>query len=223
MRKEKLADKKFKCHRIDAVTGNRDKGWAITSDDGWTFGVPKESPIVPTVGMNATFYGDGIGYTVRGLDLNGIEVFYLTEEEQKAKDRQWYDEQEAKRKSDYEAKRDDYDHRVAALPDVFRVRMEKFRKQGDKWRYEYEPYELFCLEEAVKIAGALKTAQAVVDFQQLDYKEQKKLVEIGDGHSGNTFGFSCLMARFLLEKPELAGKMHGSITPLVGCKAFGCH
>lgn len=53
-------------------------GWSITHSDGWSFFVPKDSPIAPAEGMTARFYGKGIGYSVRGLFLDGREVFYRT-------------------------------------------------------------------------------------------------------------------------------------------------
>lgn len=58
------------------------EGWSITRDDGWSFFVPPESPIVPKVGMVARFYGKGMGYTVRGLFIEGVKVFYRTEAEE---------------------------------------------------------------------------------------------------------------------------------------------
>jgi hypothetical protein len=58
-------------------------GWDITRADGWSFYVPPESPIEPQAGMTARFYGKGMGYTVRGLFLDGVKVFYRTEAEEK--------------------------------------------------------------------------------------------------------------------------------------------
>ena len=70
-------DEQFEESRIAKVDGN-----SFERDDGWSFFVPSESPIVPRVGMVATFYGKGIGYTVRGLFLDGERVFYRTEAEE---------------------------------------------------------------------------------------------------------------------------------------------
>lgn len=54
-------------------------GWSIQRADGWSFFVPSTSPVEPTAGMSARFYGRGIGSTVRGLFLDDKEVFYRTE------------------------------------------------------------------------------------------------------------------------------------------------
>lgn len=58
-------------------------GWGISRADGWSFYVPANTPVAPQEGMPIRFYGKGIGYTVRGLYIDGKEVFYRTEEEDK--------------------------------------------------------------------------------------------------------------------------------------------
>lgn len=58
-------------------------GWSIERADGWSFYVPKDSPVEPKEGMTARFYGKGIGSVVRGMFIDGQKVFYRTEEEQK--------------------------------------------------------------------------------------------------------------------------------------------
>ena len=58
-------------------------GWSIQRADGWSFFVPASSPVAPTAGMSARFYGRGIGSFVRGLFLDGQEVFYRTDEQEK--------------------------------------------------------------------------------------------------------------------------------------------
>lgn len=81
-------DSQFEECAIKSVRAEeRSGGWSINRDDGFSFFVPKDSPIAPTPGMTARFYGKGIGFTVRGLFLDGAEVFYRTEAEEKAKHR----------------------------------------------------------------------------------------------------------------------------------------
>jgi hypothetical protein len=73
---------------IKSVTAHeKEGGWSIERDDGFSFFVPKDSPVAPAVGMTARFYGRGIGYAVRGLYLDGREVFYRTVDEDEAKNR----------------------------------------------------------------------------------------------------------------------------------------
>lgn len=70
-----IDDAEFEDKLVASVRAER-SGWSITSDDGWSFGVPADSPVVPAVGMTARFYGVGVGYAVRGFALDGVTVFY---------------------------------------------------------------------------------------------------------------------------------------------------
>ncbi len=64
-----------------AEVGKESSGWSIKRSDGWSFFVPADSPVTPEVGMTMRFYGKGIGFPVRGLFLDGQQVFYRTEAE----------------------------------------------------------------------------------------------------------------------------------------------
>lgn len=75
-------DLEFEVCVIKDVT-KQSEGWTITRDDGWCFYVNEDSPIAPKVGMEARFYGKGLGFNIRGLFIDGVKVFYRTEEEQK--------------------------------------------------------------------------------------------------------------------------------------------
>lgn len=72
-----LKDNQYEEVKIKEVSAEKN-GWSIKREDGWSFFVKKDSQIVPEVGMTARFYGEGIGRPVRGLFLDGIEVFYDT-------------------------------------------------------------------------------------------------------------------------------------------------
>ena len=87
-------DFQYQDKKITKVTAEKE-GWDITRDDGWSFYVPKDSPITPGVGMIARFYGEGMGRPVRGLFLDGTEVFYRTPEEEEAKFKVWQKEYQA--------------------------------------------------------------------------------------------------------------------------------
>lgn len=76
-----LEDKDYEDVTIELVSDEGDSGWSIKRSDGWSFFVDRNSPIEPKVGMKARFYGKGIGARVRGLELDGVRVFYRTEVE----------------------------------------------------------------------------------------------------------------------------------------------
>lgn len=82
--KGRMADTKFEDYIIASVrTGGN--GWEITFEDGWSFYVSSSSTVVPRKGMVARLYGDGLGAQLRGLTLDGVEVFYVSESAFKVK------------------------------------------------------------------------------------------------------------------------------------------
>lgn len=218
-------DRQFKEHTITSVSRYDEEhggGWTI-GFDCMGFYVPPDSPIVPEVGMDARFYGKGLGYPVRGLTLNGVVVFYRTEEEQAEHHRRDVEESQRKQREEFEANRDELDTRFYALPQVFRDRITRFRYNNPDFRWKYERYELFSCEQAVVIAEALKTPDAIESFASKSWDEQKRLVPgLDEGHSGNTFGMAVRLAWLYLANPEGVKRMHGALAPLVGSEEYGC-
>ncbi len=74
-------DAEFEETTVTKVTADGD-GFSIGREDGFSFFVPNQL-VIPAVGDTARFYGKGIGYPVRGLFLNGVEVFYRTPKQER--------------------------------------------------------------------------------------------------------------------------------------------
>jgi len=217
-------DQQFQEYTIQRVSED-ENGYTLTHSGRWMIFCPKVKGFpAPQVGEILRTYGRGIGYTVRGITVNGRVYRYATEEQENAAHKQWCLDQEAEREQKLAANIADHDARIAALPKVFRERLEKFQRDGGHaFRRDYEDYELFCCEQAVLIADTLKTPDAIADFKIKSWTEQKQLVPgLDDEHSGNTFGSACAMAFVYLKDQELVTKLHGALTPLVGCEAYGC-
>lgn len=218
----KTIDNQFELTTIKSVSGET-PNWTFERADGWSFGFTHKS-IVPKVGDMVGFYGKGTGYIVRGLFVDGKKVFYRTEKQQDALFKRQIAADERKRKLAFTKNRKKYEARISALPTEFRNRIDGFRTRNKKFNADHLPYELFTCEQSVAFAKALKTVDEITRFHKLDYADQKKLVPaMDDGHSGNTFGAACVLARLYLEQPELIAKMHGALCPLVGCKDYGCY
>lgn len=216
-------DVQFEEVKIAGVEGAPGKGWGIQRDDGWCFGVPADSPVEPRVGMTARFYGSGIGGVVRGLFLDGIEIFYRSERQQRIKELDDLAASERKQREGFEVKRENFDKRFQTLPAVFRRRLLKFRRNNPDFRWKYEQYELFVCEEAVKIAGTMKTAARVREFSAMDFRIQRQHVPcLSDQHSGNTFGMAVKLAYLYLSEPENVVRVHGALAMLVGSEEYGC-
>lgn len=196
------------------------KSWDI-SCDGSGFGLEKKYGIEPKVGdeIELRCYGSRID----GMKINGLTVFDKTEadiemERQRHSAKFTLDQIDA-----FEKNKAALDAKYDALPDHFKRRLDKFRKNNISFRWEYEPYEMSVCVDAVKIAEALKTPEEIKRFRELDYREQKKLVPgLDDGHSGNSFGMAVRLAYEYLNNPENVVKLHGALAPMVGSEAYGC-
>lgn len=76
-------DQAFEEVVIESVS-EEPSGWSFRRSDGFSFFASKEHGVEPKPGMTARFYGKGTGFVVRGLFLDGVEVFYRTEAEEVA-------------------------------------------------------------------------------------------------------------------------------------------
>jgi hypothetical protein len=220
-------DPQFRDARITKVHGDDEQGWSVTMDDGWSIGIPQESPIRPAPGMTVRLYGEGIGRPVRGMLLDGVEVYYRTAEQQEAAEREWVENNHREKQAAALLAEPETARRIAALPEVMQRRLKKFRDTNPDFDWEYLPYELMCCEDGVKIADALRgepdAVAALTAFHAAPWDTQIAQVPTLDrGHSGNSFGMACRLARWLLTEPEMAVKDHGALTPLVGCDKYGC-
>lgn len=213
-------DSDFDEHPLDEV--KRESNGYVLVRDGWHLGI--EYPgFEPKAGQMARYFPAGIGRPVRGVVIDGRVAYYRTKAEEDKRHDEWVAAQRRQREREFEENRAARDAQFDALPPDFQARIQRFRDGNPDFRIEHEPYEMFCCEQAVVIAKALKTLDAVRDFAKLDWKEQKRLVPaIDDGHSGNTFSMAVRLAGWYLSKPENVVKEHGALTPLVGCKDYGC-
>lgn len=195
---------------------------AMYFDGGMATGLPDNAKDWAQAGMTYALWGERFGY-IRGIAIDGKVCRYETQEESRESRRKESAAADVKRRADFEAGKDEYFARIAALPDVFQRRIAKFQTTNPDFDWEYGGYELMCCEQAVVFAEALKTPDALESFCQMGWEDQKQAVPaIEDGHSGNSFGFAVRLARWFLTELENVVLEHGALTPLVGCEAYGC-
>lgn len=204
----------------DVTDGNN---YYSISMDETCCGLDKSYGVKPKIGDELTVHTKGSAFgTIRGMDLNGKKIFYKSDEQLEKERQEWLDENERKKQREFKENKADMDERYENLPECFQKRIDKFRANNDRFRIDYEQYELFCCEEAIKIAESLKDVEKVKGFGKLKWEQQKQLVpELSDGHSGNTFGAACHLAYWYLENQENVTKMHGALSPLVGSEEYG--
>ena len=217
----KAVDTEYQDHTITSIDETWDTGWAVTMDTGWTIIVQNEG-IEPHVGDAIRLYGPGWGRIVRGIDINGRTVRYLSADEQKGENQRQILERQRRDEAEYSRKSERFEAEIAALPEPFQVRIRRFQHARPvAFNVEHLGYELFTCQEAVKIADHCKTVEGIQAFRDLPYEDQRAV--ISDQHSGNTFGAACGLARLYLTQPDVLWQQHGALCPLVGCKEYGCY
>lgn len=77
-------DLEFEVCMLKSVTKERNGDYMISRDDGWSYSVPWDTPIIPEAGMSARIYGKGLGINVRGLFIDDVRIFYRTADEDKS-------------------------------------------------------------------------------------------------------------------------------------------
>lgn len=218
----KSLDLEFELAKITAVKECSD-GWEISREDVGCFYIDSKYGVQPKVGATAKFYGRGFGHVVRGVDIDDKEVYYRTPKEQEALHKQQCAAHNVEQKETFEKNKAELDADYDALPPVFKARIDKFRQNNADFRWKYEGYEMFCCKEAVKIATAFNTPEAIKEFKEHGWEKQKAVLPgLGDGHSGNTFGAACYLAQLYIVRPNDVVKVHGALAPLVGSEEYGC-
>jgi hypothetical protein len=218
---QKLHDLEYEDHVISEVTRGED-GWGFTMEDGLGFFCPDRG-IEPHVGDTARLYGKGFGFVVRGLDINGQEIFYRTPAQREKENKRQAEQYRQDQRDRFEQNKAELDAQYDALPSVFKARVDRFRRNNPDFRWKHESYELFTCTEAVKIANHFGSPDAINEFYHARGERQREMFpSLSDGHSGNTFGAACRFAQIYLSEPELIERMHGALCPLVGCKEYGC-
>lgn len=154
-------------HTIETATRYKGRdGWTIATTDGTGFGISEDrvdddywDKFKPEKGDAITLYTRQGSSTV-GLDWKGERVFLYTDEEweaERAFQSARYERQKAERFA-REAGRLDAD--FDALPEVFRDRISRFRKNNPDFRRDYESYEMFTCKEAVQLADRARDGVA---------------------------------------------------------------
>lgn len=216
----KELDKSAENYTIEEIH-EHDDSWSISTKEGSGFMIRKKWGVEPKVGDIVTLYTKGFSF-IRGIDLNGQELFYKTDAQLEAHRIKEKIRMEKEKEEKFVKNKERMDAQYDALPEVFRKRIVRFRSNNPKFRQDYEDYELFCCEQAVIIANALKTPEKVKEFKEMDWDSQMELIpEIDCGHSGNTFGCAISLAYQYLSDADLVSKMHGALAPLVGSEKYG--
>ena len=150
-------DANFDEYRLTELLKDSDGDWHMhlvrsngTEDCG--FLCPSDSPIVPTVGMTVRLYNAlHEARRIRGLVLDGTEVYYRGEEEDRKLAIAERAEIDALLRAEYERLRPELGERIACLPEVLRRRLDRLRANAPETFWRYEVLEVIVLETAFAI------------------------------------------------------------------------
>ena len=187
------------------ITGvSESENYFEISHGGMCCGLKKSYEVTPKVGDKLTVHTKGgVFGTIRGMDLNGTPIFWKTDEDLEKERQEWLDKNEADKQQKFKENVSEMDKQYNSLPKCFQERIDKFRANNDRFRIDYESYELFCCEQAVFIAESCKTPDKVKEFKEMKWEEKLKTVpKLSDGHSGNTFGCAVSLAYWYLSNPD---------------------
>ena len=153
----------------------RDDGWDVTTENSMgCFVQRKEIPssirynIDIKVGDALTTYSYG-GMRIAGFALNGQVLYVKSERELNLEWLLFRAQHVRELEARFEHSRKQLDLDYAGLPQVFKDRIDRFRKNNPDFRKEYEAYEMICCTSAVQLAErAAGAAQAGENQQEVD-------------------------------------------------------
>lgn len=181
------------------------KHYDIHLEDGVCFGLAKKhlsrGKIVPQSGDTITLHTYG-GSSIRGVDLNGKKLYYLTVEQLEADRKKWLAKRQKEKEASFKKNVKRLDKAYNKLPEAFQKRLDRFRAKDPNFRVDAEAYEMFCCEQAVLIANACKTPEKVKEFHALqEWSDKEKMVPgLLDG-SVNTYQGAVKLAYWFLTDP----------------------
>lgn len=191
--------------------------WEFTMDDGMSaLAEFATDGYDPQVGSELWLFTVNFSF-VLGLIIDGHVFRYQTIAQDRAEREAWKE----RRRAEERKKLPEHDAAIAKLPEIFQQRIKNFQR-APMFREDLEAYEIFVCEQAVLFAERLKTVRKLILWSKLSYEHQVQfLPQLKDaGHSGNTFGAACCLARLYLETPEMVTQMPGALSPLVGSDAY---
>jgi hypothetical protein len=210
---------------LDDVTEDEHR-FSLSGNGTW-FGLDKKYGVSPKIGDVVNLYTHR-GSLIRGLDLNGVPVFYKTEADLREDHERYVEKQNRRHDEEFEAHRFEMDAAFDALPEVFKRRVALFRANNPRFRQDFEAYEMSACTDAVRLAEWASVQNdpgaSITRFSKASYKRQKQMVPglAYDQHSGNSFGFAVRLAFHYVTEPENVYQEHGAMVPLVGCEEYGC-
>ena len=130
----------------------------------------------------------------------------------------------AQKRREFAAEKDQLDRSYEALPREFQRRFDRLRRNNPEFRWRHESYEMMVSEEAIRLAQALLTPQAVEEFMTLDPEAMRARVPglSWDAHTQKSFTWTLQFAHTRLTDPAQIEGECAALCSMIGCDATGC-
>ncbi len=138
--------------------------------------------------------------------------------------RHFADQVLVQKKRTFEADKERLDQAYEALPQEFQRRFDRFRRNNPEFRWRHEAYEMMVSEEAIRLAEALKSPEAVEAFLSSDMDAMRRQVPSlsWDTHTQKSFTWTVQFAHTWLTDPARIEDECAALCSMVGCEAMGC-
>lgn len=183
-----------------------DNDYTLHLVSGLSCGLKKKYNVVPQVNDGLTLHTKGSSFgRIVGMDLNGKEIFKVTEEEIAEQSRIATERYDAENKEKYEENKDQMEADYEKLPQAYKDRILKLRIIKPNFQIEFEEYELFICLQSVMITEEFKSAEEISLFSELSWSDQvKRLPKLSEDHSGNTLEGAIYLAKlFFIDKDKI--------------------
>ncbi len=130
----------------------------------------------------------------------------------------------ALKRRDYEAEKGKLDQAYDALPQEFQRRFDRFRNNNPEFRWRHAAYEMMVSKEAIRLAQALQTIQAIEEFLTLDMESMRERVPSlsWNTHTQKSFTWTVQFAHTWLADPTRMEDECAALCSMIGCTATGC-
>jgi len=195
----------------------------ILCENSIGFFLSKKYGVTPKIGDKVQLKWP-LGMTVSGIKINDQIIYDLNEKELEERHEQSRQKTLEKQKKEFEKNKENMDADYDALPEIFKKRIDRLRKNNPDFRWQCEAYDVFACKEAIKIAEVIKTTEELSEFAKYSYEKQTELVKLDYNHSGGTFGQAMQLAHCLIDKKEqYIPYVHSSLAQIGGCESVGCY
>lgn len=101
----------------------------IETTESTGFCIFKKYDVTPKVGDIVTLHTKRFSF-IRGMDINGVSLFYKTDEQLEEDRLEWLRQDEERKQKEFDENKAKMDEQYNVLPDCFKKRIDRFRENN---------------------------------------------------------------------------------------------